>query len=63
MSTRYQPTVEQMTDSAKWQQLSNTEGGAFDKLHPRQSAWGKLSTARHIAGISRKARITRARTT
>lgn len=59
MEQKYQPTVAQMTDSAKWQQLSCTEGGAFDALHKQESAWGKASSARHVAGTSRSARIKR----
>lgn len=59
MEQKYQPTVAQMTDSAKWQQLSCSEGAAHDRQHPRESAWGKASAARHVAGNSRSARIKR----
>ena len=56
----YRPTVEDMTFTRNFQQLSCAEGGKFDhirKLSTHVTGWGRICKDRAKAGVSRRARI------
>ena len=56
----YRPTVEDMTFTAKFQQLSCSEAGKFDhahKLTTHVTGWSRVCKDRAKAGVSRRARI------
>jgi hypothetical protein len=56
----YRPTVEDMTFTKSFQQLSCHEAGQFDhthKLREKLTGWGKVCRERNKAKISRRARL------